>query len=76
MNDDSAKGARAITTSDTAVIPVTSAIRVGTGGTLKVTMSNGDVVAYPTVLSGQRVKISAKVVWQNGTSATGLVAEY
>jgi hypothetical protein len=76
MHGDSATGAVAITPHNTNKIPATQRIRVGTGGTLKVQLIDGSVVAYPSVLSGQVVKVRAVVVWDTGTSATGMVAEY
>jgi hypothetical protein len=48
---------------------------IGTGGTLKVTTSDGSVVSFGNVVPG-RLGIGVKRVWSTGTSATNIVALY
>lgn len=48
------------------------ALYVGVAGTLKVTTSQGDVIAFPAVNAGL-LELQVDRVWSTGTSATGLV---
>lgn len=68
-------GCFAITPNDTTDLQeVPISIYVGGAGTLKVTMYDGSVVAYPAIAAG-RHNLRVKRVWATGTSATGLIAE-
>jgi hypothetical protein len=69
-------GAAAVTPTDsTDLTEITLSLYIGTAGTLKVTMMDGSVVSYAAITAG-RHPLRVKRVWQNGTSATGIVAEY
>jgi len=65
-----------ITPSDTEPLPfVTTAIHVGQGGTLKVTLKSGAVVTYHNLQDGSLKVMRVTHVHATGTSATYLVAE-
>jgi hypothetical protein len=68
-----AVGAAAVTPNDATVVNA-RALYVGTGGNLKVTMANGSVVTFSTVLSGSWCPIGVRIVWSTGTSASDIVA--
>ena len=68
--------AEAITLSDTAVIRNTRAIYVGTGGTIKVTMVDGNAVTFTLVPGGTVLPVQVITVWSTGTTASNLVAMY
>lgn len=70
----SPKDAVAITL-DAAFIP-TSAIYVGTGGSLQVVMSSGRTALFTNVPGGVWFPVEAIQVQSSGTTASGLVAGY
>ncbi len=68
-------GCFAVTPSDsTDLQEVPISLYIGTAGSLKVTMYDDSVVAYPAIGAG-RHNLRAKRVWETGTSAAGIVAE-
>ncbi len=52
---------------------VTDGLYIGTGGTLRVTMSDGKVVNFAAVAAGV-LPLAVTKVHASGTSATGIVA--
>ena len=63
--------------SDTTELNVVSrALWVGTGGSIKVQMHNGDVVTIPGVPDASMLPIRVRQVFSTGTTATGLVSFY
>ena len=69
-------GAAAVSPNDaTDLAEITTSLYIGTAGTLKVTMMDDSVVSYAAVVAG-RHPLRVKRVWANGTSATGIVAEF
>lgn len=73
----SAHGAADVTLSDTAEIPMTRALYVGTGGSIKVTMVDGQAVTFTNVPSGSILPIQVIKVWSTGTtSASAILALY
>ncbi len=69
-------GGAAITTSDTVDLPEqTIALYVSVAGSVKVTFIDGSVVTYPNLIAGRHM-LRVSRVWFNGTTATGLIAEY
>ena len=73
----SAHGAASVTLSDSTEIPMTRALFVGTGGTIKVTMVDGQDVSFTNVPNGSILPIQVIKVWNTGTSgASGILALY
>jgi hypothetical protein len=69
----SPRQAYAVIASDTQELQYpTVALFVGVGGTLKVTLADGDVLTT-TVESGTTFRFSVKQVWSTGTSATSIL---
>jgi hypothetical protein len=52
------------------------ALYIGTGGNLKVTRAGGGVVTYVGVLGGTILPFRVDRVWETGTTASDIVAEY
>ena len=71
-----AKGAFAVTPSDTVDLPggVCRGVYIGGAGNLRVTMANDDVVTFTALAIGVVHPISAKRVWSTATTATSIVA--
>lgn len=66
----------AVTLSDSTVIPVTRALYIGTGGTLKVRMAaTGNLVTFANVSAGV-FPIQVDQVWTTTTTASSIVALY
>lgn len=76
-NLDVARGAFAITPSDTALLPFIALGliigSVGGGTTLKVTCLDGSVVSFATVSAGQVIPLAVTQVFAAGTAATNIV---
>jgi hypothetical protein len=75
VNSSPITSAFAITPNDsTDLAEITLSLYVSVAGALKVTMYDGSVVTYPTMVVG-RHPLRVKRVWSTGTLATGLVGE-
>jgi hypothetical protein len=66
----------AITPSDTADVSIkfTRGIIVGGAGAVKVTLSSGAVLIFPSLAAGIIHPICATRIWATGTNATSIVA--
>lgn len=69
-----------VTPNDTADLPIVDAgfthaqgLLIGGAGSLKVTLTSGDIVAIPNVVAGF-LRLAVRRVWATGTTATGIVA--
>lgn len=72
-----AHSAAAVTTSDSAVIPVTRALYIGTAGNITVTMAvDGTSVLFVGVQGGTLLPLQVTRVYATGTTATNIVALY
>ncbi|MEI6478518.1 MAG: hypothetical protein WCO52_06040 [bacterium] len=69
-------GAFAITASDTVNLQNVAIVYVGTGGTIKVTTANGDVVTFTGVATGTVLPVQVLRVWAATLTASGLVGIY
>ncbi|MFF2449377.1 hypothetical protein ACFVSW_20245 [Neobacillus sp. NPDC058068] len=76
LNGSKAVKAVAIVPSDTVDIPVTAGLYVGTGGDIKMTMSDGSVVTRKNVAGGVTHPWSIKRIWAGGTTASDMVGDY
>jgi hypothetical protein len=66
-----------LTPSDTVKLnPTPRAIRVGTGGNVKITTVDGDVITIPNVQDGETLYFVVLLLWSTGTTATGFTAYY
>lgn len=74
--NDCATICAAVVPADDADLPrgVARFLLIGTGGTLKITLANGDTVET-TVPAGE-FRCAVARVWAAGTSATGITAMY
>ena len=63
----SARGAVAVTLSDTTVINNTRALYIGVGGTLKVSMVDGQDAVFVGVQAGTILPIQVTKVWTTGS---------
>jgi len=73
----SARGAVPVTLSDSTVINNTRALYIGTGGTLKVTMVDGQNATFTNVPSGTILPIQVTKVWSTGSvTVAGILALY
>jgi hypothetical protein len=70
------KSAVAVTTSDSALIPVTDALYVGGAGNIVVTTQNGDSVTFTGVPVGTVLPIAVSQVKATSTTATLILALY
>lgn len=69
-------GAAAVTPHDTNELPfITRTLWVSVAGAVKVTFMDGQDVTYANLTAG-RHPMRVTRVWQTGTAATGIVAEY
>lgn len=69
-----ARGAFAITASDSVDLArVTTGVYVGSTGNLKVTMENGDVVTFGSIVAGVVHPLRVKRVWSTGTTASSVI---
>lgn len=66
----------AVTPSDTVNLTNPSVIYVGITGNVKVTTAQGSDVTFVGVPSGAVIPVQVIRVWNNGTSATNMVAIY
>ncbi len=72
-----ARRAAAVTLSDSAIVEVTRAVYVGTGGDLKVTMVEGGDVTFTNIADGAILPIQVTKLWSTGsTSVAGILALY
>lgn len=71
-----AHGAASVTPSDSAEIPITRSLYIGTSGDLKVTMADGQAVTFKNVPDGSILPIQAQIVWTTGTTASNILALY
>lgn len=69
-------GAATVTPNDTANLTYPSIIFVGTGGNVRVTTAQGDIVTFSGVVGGQVIPVQVVRVWATGTTATLMVAIY
>ena len=65
----SAHGAASVTKSDTAEMPICRSLWIGVGGTIKVTMADGQDVSFVGVPSGTILPIQVLRVWNTGTDS-------
>lgn len=72
----SAFDAKAVTLSDSALLPRTRALYVGTGGNLKVTTAYGTDVTFANAPSGSILPLQVTKVWSTGTTAANVLALY
>lgn len=72
----SAFDAEAVTLSDSALLPRTRALYVGTGGNLKVTTAYGTDVTFANAPSGSILPLQVTKVWSTGTTAANVLALY
>lgn len=72
----SARGAVAVTLSDTTVINNTRALFIGAGGSLKVSMVEGGDVTFVGLASGSILPIQVTKCWSTGSTATNVLALY
>lgn len=63
----------AVTTSDTAVLPVTAGLYVGVTGDLKVQMGSGAPVIFKAAAAGYH-ELAVTQVFATGTAATNILA--
>jgi hypothetical protein len=76
-NTSPASGAAAVTTpSDDSNIAPTRGVYVGTTGTLKVMMINGDVVTFSSIAAGVVHPLQIVRIYETGTNADNIVALY
>lgn len=75
-NTVAAHGAAAVTLNDSTVLPISRSLYVGTGGNIKVTMADGQVVTFLNVVSGSILPIQTQVIWSTGTTASNILALY
>lgn len=68
--------AATVTPNDSADIPVTRALYIGTGGNLRVTTAYGTDLVFPALPSGFILPIQVTRVWASNTVASGIVALY
>lgn len=71
----SAHDARAVTTSDVTIIPVTRGLYVGSTGDLEVTMASGEVITFVGVPTGTLMPLQVTQV-RAGSSASSIIALY
>lgn len=71
-----AHGAASVTPSDSAEMPITRSLYIGTGGDLTVTMADGQNVTFTNTNGGLILPIQVIKVYSTGTTATGIVALY
>ena len=72
----SAHDAKAVTPSDSTVLPCTRALWVGTGGTVNVVTGDGTTVAFTNVASGMILPIQVTQVLATSTTASAILALY
>lgn len=72
----SARKAVDVTPSDSATIPPTRALYVGSGGDIKATLSLGGTAVFVGVPSGTILPIQAVRVWSDSTTASDILALY
>lgn len=75
-NTVAAHGADAVTLNDSTVLPISRSLYVGTGGNIKVTMADGQVVTFSNVIGGTILPIQTQVIWSTGTTASNILALY
>jgi hypothetical protein len=76
MSNGSGIFSSSITPNDITDIPTTRGIYVGSGGDLKVKMGYGSIVTFTAIAPGMIHPISATRIYENGTTASGIVAVY
>ncbi len=69
-------GATPITPSNTADIPVTRAVYIGTSGDLKVDMADNTTITLSNVSAGYPQPLQVTRIYADGTTATNIVAFY
>ena len=74
---DSVQGAVAVTPHDTNELDfVTRGIYVGVSGDLKVQLFDGTIITYVDILAGVTHAKAVRQVFDTGTTATNIIAEY
>lgn len=67
----------AVTTSDSAKIPITRGIQIdGTAGAVKLGFADGSTITLNSLLVGYLYPYKATMVYATGTAATNIVAIY
>jgi hypothetical protein len=75
--DSPAVGGFDVSLHNTNVLSIyTRAIMVATAGNVKVTTIAGDEVVLPALQPGVMYGVRAKIIWNTGTTATGVVGLY
>ena len=71
-----AHGAASVTPSDSAEIPITRSLFIGTNGNIKVTMADGQEITFINLTAGTIFPIQVVKVWSTETTVTSIVALY
>ena len=71
-----AHGAASVTPSDSAEIPITRSLFIGTNGNIKVTMADGQEITFINLTAGTIFPIQVVKVWSTGTTVTTVIALY
>ena len=71
-----AHGAASVTPSDSAEIPITRSLFIGTNGNIKVTMADGQEITFINLTAGTIFPIQVVMVWSTGTTVTTVIALY
>lgn len=72
----SAYDARAVTPSDSTILPTTRALYIGGSGDVSVVMAYGTTVTFTALLAGSILPVQVKQVRATNTTATNLIALY
>lgn len=73
---DPARGAAAVTKSDSTVLPTTRGLYIGGAGDVAVLMVNGATVTFPGAVAGSVLPLCVTKVMSTNTTATNIVALY
>jgi len=71
-----AHGAASVTPSDSAEIPITRSLFIGTNGNIKVTMADGQEITFINLTAGTIFPIQVVKVWSTETTVTTVIALY
>lgn len=71
-----AHGAASVTPSDSAEMPITRSLFIGTNGNIKVTMADGQEITFINLTAGTIFPIQVVKVWATDTTVTTIIALY
>lgn len=71
-----AHGAASVTPSDSAEMPITRSLFIGTNGNIKVTMADGQEITFSNLTAGTIFPIQVVKVWATDTTVTTIIALY